>query len=62
MVDCELHAPPKIFVSDGPEGSIVGDWVAERGGVGGVVGGAREDMKVDCLGCVSFAMYTKVRS
>ena len=36
MVDCELHAPPEIFVSDGPEGSIVGDWVAERGGVGGV--------------------------
>ena len=36
MVDCELHAPPEIFVSDGPEGSIVGDWVAERGGIGGV--------------------------
>ena len=36
MMDCELHAPPEIFVSDGPEGSIVGDWVAERGGVGGV--------------------------
>ena len=32
----EYHAPPEIFVSDGPEGSIVGDWVAERGGVGGV--------------------------
>ena len=32
----ELHAPPEIFVSDGPEGSIVGDWVAERGGVGGI--------------------------
>lgn len=30
------HSPPEIFVSDGPEGSIVGDWVAERGGVGGV--------------------------
>lgn len=30
------HAPPEIFVSDGPKGSIVGDWVAERGGVGGI--------------------------
>lgn len=30
------HAPPEIFVSDGAEGSIVGDWVAERGGVGGI--------------------------
>ena len=34
--EVEYHAPPEIFVSDGPEGSIVGDWVAERGGVGGV--------------------------
>ena len=30
------HAPPEIFVSDGLAGSIVGDWVDERGGVGGV--------------------------
>jgi catechol 2,3-dioxygenase-like lactoylglutathione lyase family enzyme len=30
------HAPPEIFVSDGGVGSIVGDWVAERGGVGGI--------------------------
>ena len=30
------HAPPEIFVSDGPLGSIVGDWVAERGSVGGI--------------------------
>ena len=30
------HAPPEIFVSDGPIGSIVGDWVASRGGVGGI--------------------------
>ena len=29
------HSPPEIFVSDGPKGSIVGDWVKERGGVGG---------------------------
>ena len=25
------HAPPEIFVSDGPKGSIVGDWVEENG-------------------------------
>jgi catechol 2,3-dioxygenase-like lactoylglutathione lyase family enzyme len=31
----EYHAPPEIFVSDGVDGSIVGDWVAERGGIGG---------------------------
>ena len=30
------HAPCEIFVSDGPVGSIVGDWVAARGDVGGV--------------------------
>ena len=30
------HEPCEIFVSDGPKGSIVGDWVEERGGVGGV--------------------------
>ena len=30
------HSPAEIFVSDGSAGSIVGDWVAERGGVGGV--------------------------
>lgn len=35
-VKSEYHAPPEIFVSDGPEGSIVGDWVKERGGVGGI--------------------------
>jgi len=35
-VHAELHAPPEIFVSDGSEGSIVGDWVVERGDVGGI--------------------------
>ena len=30
------HAPPEIFVSDGKSGSIVGEWVKERGGVGGI--------------------------
>jgi catechol 2,3-dioxygenase-like lactoylglutathione lyase family enzyme len=32
----ENHAPCELFVSDGPPGSIVGDWVAERGDIGGV--------------------------
>jgi len=35
-IKSEYHAPPEIFVSDGSEGSIVGNWVAERGGVGGI--------------------------
>ena len=30
------HSPPVIFVSDGPIGSIVGDWVQQRDGVGGI--------------------------
>jgi catechol 2,3-dioxygenase-like lactoylglutathione lyase family enzyme len=30
------HMPPEIFVSDGNPGSIVGDWVAARGGIGGI--------------------------
>lgn len=30
------HAPCEIFVSDGPPGSIVGDWVSARGEVGGI--------------------------
>jgi len=32
----EYHMPPEIFVSDGDPDSIVGKWVAERGGIGGV--------------------------
>lgn len=32
----EYHLAPEIFVSDGSKGSIVGDWVAERNGVGGI--------------------------
>jgi catechol 2,3-dioxygenase-like lactoylglutathione lyase family enzyme len=35
-IHAEFHAPPEIFVSDGPPGSIVGDWVTDRGNVGGV--------------------------
>jgi catechol 2,3-dioxygenase-like lactoylglutathione lyase family enzyme len=35
-IKSEYHAPPEIFVSDGSEGSIVGNWVKERGGVGGI--------------------------
>ena len=30
------HLPPEIFVSDGTPDSVVGQWVAARGGVGGV--------------------------
>jgi catechol 2,3-dioxygenase-like lactoylglutathione lyase family enzyme len=30
------HMPPELFVSDGTPGSIVGDWVAARGGIGGI--------------------------
>lgn len=30
------HLPPEIFVSDGNPGSIVGDWVEARGGIGGI--------------------------
>lgn len=32
----EYHLPPEIFVSDGQPGSIVGDWVEARGGIGGI--------------------------
>ena len=30
------HLSPEIFVSDGSEGSVVYNWVQERGGVGGI--------------------------
>lgn len=30
------HLAPEIFVSDGTPGSIVGEWVAARGGIGGI--------------------------
>lgn len=32
----QYHLPPEIFVSDGSQGSIVGNWVANRGGIGGI--------------------------
>jgi len=35
-VRANFHAPPEIFVSDGAKGSIVGDWVIEKNGIGGV--------------------------
>lgn len=35
-IKCEFHASPEIFISDGSSGSIVRNWVEERGGVGGV--------------------------
>ena len=35
-VHAEFHAAPEIFVSDGPPGSIVGDWVTSRNNIGGI--------------------------
>lgn len=35
-ITAEFHLAPEIFVSDGTEGSVVGDWVKVRNGVGGV--------------------------
>ncbi len=32
----EYHLPPEIFVCDGGPNSIVGQWVATRGGIGGI--------------------------
>jgi catechol 2,3-dioxygenase-like lactoylglutathione lyase family enzyme len=32
----QYHLPPEIFVCDGGPGSIVGQWVHARGGVGGI--------------------------
>lgn len=34
--ETEYHLPPEIFVSDGPLGSIVGDWVVARNNIGGI--------------------------
>ena len=34
--DQVYHLAPEIFVSDGTPGSIVGNWVSARGGIGGV--------------------------
>lgn len=30
------HLAPELFISDGTPGSIVGDWVAKRDGIGGI--------------------------
>jgi len=32
----KYHMAPEIFISDGDENSIVGQWVKEHGGIGGV--------------------------
>lgn len=32
----DYHMAPEIFVSDGGEGSIVGEWVKHRDGIGGI--------------------------
>lgn len=34
--DISYHLAPEIFVSDGTPDSIVGKWVAARGGIGGI--------------------------
>lgn len=35
-VEVAYHLAPEIFVSDGDPGSIVGEWVAKRDGIGGI--------------------------
>ena len=35
-VEIEYHLAPEIFISDGDENSIVGKWVEEKDGIGGV--------------------------
>lgn len=32
----DFHMAPEIFISDGTEGSIVGDWVKSKGDIGGI--------------------------
>lgn len=34
--EVEYHSPPEIFVSEGTSDSIVGKWVQERQGIGGI--------------------------
>jgi len=34
--DIGYHAPPEIFISDGPSESIIGNWVSERNDIGGI--------------------------
>lgn len=43
------HVAPEIFISDGDENSIVGSWVAERGGVGGVHHFAYQVFEIDSI-------------
>ena len=40
---------PEIFISDGTSGSIVGNWVESRGGVGGIHHIAYRTRKIDTL-------------
>ena len=41
------HVAPEIFISDGDENSIVGQWVAARDGVGGVHHMAYQVVEID---------------
>ena len=34
--ECIMHSPPEIFVSDGPSGSVVNEWVKQRNDIGGI--------------------------
>jgi len=36
LIKIDYHLAPEIFVSDGDENSIVGQWVKQRDGVGGI--------------------------
>lgn len=35
-IEHKYHLAPEIFISDGSSGSIVKDWVNQRGGIGGI--------------------------
>ena len=42
-----IREGPEIFISDGSPGSIVGDWVESRGGIGGIHHMAYRTKKID---------------
>lgn len=45
----EHHLAPEIFISDGSDGSIVGDWVKARGNVGGIHHMAYQTDNIDAV-------------
>ena len=44
-----IREGPEIFVSDGSPGSIVGDWVVSRAGIGGIHHMAYNTKKIDSI-------------